>query len=368
MTSFDTDDRPEDMPLGFGLARIEETGSASHEFIYEHEYFPQPVWPYLETLPVASGAVLRPAVRNGKVDFQFFGNRVPLSADHARCWLGHALQAEVQKGRLVHVEFIVQRCEDLIELTVDGPSNPRQHGQQPAWLWDVWPAAAGTGDRRDGPAVEVLMRMSGVNGISIELFCTEEGPRAAAYRVLRQYCDEDHGEAAHWRPIPEPPARVSKVLDRKCSAVVQRRRVVGQSVPESGGTVLSRSLRDWGQAEARLVQAVGRAETARHSAGLRELMMYCIDVRDALEAASSVWLRLRPEWITPATMTLDTLLRRSVDAGDAAFLDEALAIMHVICDMGIEPPESLEDAEQAKAHFEKRLLGSSLALPEQPTP
>lgn len=207
------------MPPGFGIARVEETGTASHEMIYEHEYSPQPIRQHSATdsVPQENGVMLRPAVRNGKVEFRFFGNRVPLSGDHARSWMGHLLLQEQQKGRIERVELNVQRYQEILDLKMAGSKSAQRHKEQPSWLWDVWVTDPGAPAMKNGrmgrPSVEVLMKLSSTCGISIEIFCMEEAPRAEVYRILRQYCDDASGQVV-WRPIPDPPAKISKVVDR----------------------------------------------------------------------------------------------------------------------------------------------------------
>jgi len=265
--------------------------------------------------------------------------------------MGHLLLSEVQKGTLAHVEFIVRRYEDLLELNMDGPAHPRRHGPQPSWLWSVWPTDAKAGGMKSGrmgrPGVEVLMRMSASLGISLELFCAEENPMAAVYRVLKQYCDDDASEIV-WRPIPDPPAKVSKVLDREESSEVRRKRLLGKPVPVSGQVVINRSLKEWEAAETLLVQAISRAQAAQRSATLRELILYCGEVRDAIQAAASVWLKLRSEWTEPITTVLEALLRRCLDKPEENVLKDALEMTNSICSLGIRSPENLETAERAR--------------------
>lgn len=251
------------MPPGFGIARIEETGTSSHELLYEHEYQPEPIRQLSEIESVAqvNGTMLRPAVRNGKVDFRFYGNRVPLSADHARSWLGHLLLSEQQKGTIAHVELLIRRYQDVRELSPDDPAgSPKRHPEQQSWLWDVWPADASAGGMKNGrmgrPGVELLMKLSPEFGISLELFCIEEAPRTAVCRVLKQYCDDGCGQVV-WRPIPDPPARISKVVDREMSKEVRRKRAVGLKLEETGSEFLSRALEEMSNSSPKSVDAKG---------------------------------------------------------------------------------------------------------------
>lgn len=356
------------MPPGFGLLRIQEAGTSTHELIYEQDYFPQPVRLYSESDPVVDASMLRPAIRNGKVDFKFYGNRVPLTADHARCWFGHILLQEIQKGSLGHVELIVQRYEDFLELQSLDIANPRKHGVQPTWRWDVWLPASNkdnasdkkaNSDPRSHRAVGVVMHISATHGIRIELESSQEAldDRTAVFRILRQYCDEDIGNA-RWHPIPESPASVSKIVDRSCTEQVKRNRILGVKLPETGLHTLHRSLSEWKQAENCLVHAIAQAQMgvlacegtgareASQDDGLRALLQCCSEVRDALDFASRAWLKLRPEWSTPAAEILEALLDLLIRHEDAGLLRDGITMVNSICDLGIALPGNFILAEE----------------------
>ena len=101
MVSSDRPRRP--LPPGFGAVR-HHTKDISLGVVYEHHYAPAAVRP-LEQGELVEGT-LRPAVCRGKVDFLFVGSKNSNTADHARCWLGHILLQELQKGSLSEVGLV----------------------------------------------------------------------------------------------------------------------------------------------------------------------------------------------------------------------------------------------------------------------
>mmetsp|Transcript_99907 Transcript_99907/g.213910 ORF Transcript_99907/g.213910 Transcript_99907/m.213910 type:complete len:379 (-) Transcript_99907:108-1244(-) len=344
------------LPRGFGIARTEDLGTASHELIYEHEYHPQPIREYSTEIPAESECgswtprgtifqcLLRPAVRNGRVAFRFFGYRVPLSADHARCWLGYVLLNETRMGRLQRVELIVRQ----------GPGDPppsqpalgyTPYALQPSWLWHAWPPGPDVdGPRRPQP-VAVMMTLSPMDGVTVELKCENLGHRAHVYRVLRQYCDDYDG--SDWHPIPEPAGRITKVHNRDMASDILYQRMVGRPVPESGGEVLTRSMDQIQAVETRVHKALSRVETSREVANTPDFLLYLEELKVALEAAQETRMKLRPEWDNLANQGIEAFLGRALNSqGDREFLLKAKDMALRFKQLGVTEPASLARAEK----------------------
>mmetsp|Transcript_54044 Transcript_54044/g.94284 ORF Transcript_54044/g.94284 Transcript_54044/m.94284 type:complete len:377 (-) Transcript_54044:34-1164(-) len=351
----------EPLPPGFGIARVEETGTASHELIYEFEYFPKPIRKFDPYEPSGS-LFLRPAVRKGKAPFQFWGNRVPMSADHARCWLGHVLLQEVANEKLALVEFIVRTEKELRHISADGAGTvgmggAQRHAPHPDWLWHIWPKGSDVGVQNRSPVTELHMRMNANKGIIIELRGEWEGALASIYRVLHQYCDDDEGDS-HWRPTPAPPMQITKVKARDHAETVRRNRLLGQQAPDHGLRMLHGTIDQWGEAERSLVRAVERAKAASKTADLSTAPQCCSELRDALTKAMEQRLRLRPEWSVTTAQAIETFLQRLLEASaigstegsetsDAltSVLADTVELTVAICGLGIHPPECLETAQ-----------------------
>jgi len=331
------DAKPIAPPPQFGVART-HTGAASHELIYEHEYVPKPVRKFSAHKPIECDGVLRPAVRSGRVAFHYFGARVPLSADHARSWLGHVLHAEVDLGRLQRVELIVPAPQSK---TRNKPEALAPHDLQPVAQWHVWIVGTGMDRELQEPPVEVQLRVSPSNGIMVHTYSINEDSRCLVYRVLRQYCDDD---GSPWRPIPEPPSAIKKVADRTMPHADMKQRLMEGIVSETGDALLRRHHVHYGNAESVLVQALGRAEALRQTASLSDLVLYVSEVKKALQYAQECRFHIKPSYHLAARKVLDALLLRVLDQGqeaDPKQLRDIRDLGHELCNLGVHQPDSL---------------------------
>jgi len=333
--------KPVAPPPQFGVARA-HTGAASHELIYEHEYVPKPVRKFNAHSPVECDGVLRPAVRSGRVAFRFFGARVPLSADHARSWLGHVLHAEVDLGRLQRVELLVPAPQSMMRKK---PESLKPHDLQPVAQWHVWTAGTGL-DRELGESpVEVQLLVSPSNGIIVRSYSMNENLRCLVYRILRQYCDDD---GSPWRPIPEPPVAIKKVVDRTMPHADMKQRHMEHAVSETGDALLHRHNVHFGNAESVLVQALGRAEALRQTASLTDLVLYVGEVKKAFQYAQECRFHIKPSYHLAARKVLDSLLLRALDQDQEAGLKQLREVRdlgHDICNLGVHQPDSLVRAD-----------------------
>jgi len=327
------------LPVGFGVGRDANIGMGSHSLIYEYEYHPEPIRQYSSTKPEVCESRLRPPVHKGKVPFQFFGVRVPTTADHARCWLGQVLLAETKLGRLQKVEFIVDVAEPLKSL-----GTPYPHGPQPTWRWHAWLPGKDADAAKRPPPVEVIMVLSPAEGIAIDLYAKDEDERNYVYRVLRQYCDDD---SKSWHPIPDPPAKVSKVIPRHSPPDVELARRIGVSVPDSNTKVMKDWLCERQGSEAVLVRALMRAQVCCDSATFDDLLHYAQEVLNLVHCIEGHRQLIRQEWRQTIGQVLGSVLRRALESGDRERLASSAALIGEKAEhLDLHAPEDLKARAQ----------------------
>jgi len=175
-------------------------GSEGLPAVYEYKYHPEPVHEYVPDLSMTdSTSVLRPAVRRGKLAFGFYGCRVPLSAIHARCWLGQVLDTEVGKGRLLHAKLV--HVHPQVGRRAPAPlASGAVSSEQGVWPECLWHVQAPRADL-ELPPVHVRLQMRPQDGFMVRVSSTNSDVMDHVYRVLCQYCDEE--QAGLSAPIPD---------------------------------------------------------------------------------------------------------------------------------------------------------------------
>eukprot|EP00930_Biecheleria_cincta_P034202 TRINITY_DN23651_c0_g1_i1.p1 TRINITY_DN23651_c0_g1~~TRINITY_DN23651_c0_g1_i1.p1 ORF type:complete len:323 (-),score=57.15 TRINITY_DN23651_c0_g1_i1:113-1051(-) len=274
-------------------ARHEDSGVACHESLNEHHYSPRPVW-LAGTRPGSD--VLRPAVRDGKVSFSYYGVNHPDTADHARSWLGNILRQEQEAGELGTVEFIVSR---------DSGNNLQRH-----YCWHVWKASA-TDPVTRGPGVEVWLHISTATGVAIEVLGgPDEEVQNHVRGLLCQFCDVGD---IKWNPIPDPPGdpKVQKVHRvREIPEKLRKPRLLGHKMPEAGNNHLLSCLAEWQDAESQVLDCLAAIKASQAQGASEELLEQLTQLQQAfMFATEKARLRLRPEWRVAASAALDLLLK-----------------------------------------------------------
>mmetsp|Transcript_11490 Transcript_11490/g.20323 ORF Transcript_11490/g.20323 Transcript_11490/m.20323 type:complete len:335 (+) Transcript_11490:46-1050(+) len=321
-------------PVRFATSRLYDNGHVTNDFVYEFVYRPRPVR-LLNESKVCSG-LLRPAVQDGKVEFQFYGINMPSTGDHARCWAGQLFISELQLGRLSFVEYIV-------------PSEFMPHPQR-QWWWHVWQPDLEDPTKR-GPCVEVCMHINTRDGIAFELFGgKDEAARDHVYRVLHQYCDE---EDVHWRPIPEPSngSQTQKVhRTRAIPEEICQERLMGMPMKElQGKDALSRSLQEIRHAEDRVLGCLEDIEDSKFAGEAKELMLKLGELHEPLIALTSkMRMRIKPEWKQCLTSAQEVLLDKLIGKPGTGSMSQALEIVNQLSNLGVPPPSNLGEAKKLK--------------------
>lgn len=266
-----------------GIARHQQSGAVCHQAIYEHHYSPKPVW--------LRGArpgceMLRPAIRDGKVSFSFYGVNHPDTADHARCWLGNILRQEQEAGELGTVEFIVPE---------DNRNNFQRH-----YCWHVWLVSA-TDPQTRGLGIEIWLHISTPTGVLIQVLGgPDEEARNHVRGLLCQFCIV--GDTI-WNPIPDPPGAPQVQKVHRCREIQD----------ESGKDFLLRSLSDFTGAEAQVLDCLAAVKASQAQGASEKLLEHLMDLQQAFVfATQTAKLRLRPEWQTATSAALDLLLEDPV--------------------------------------------------------
>mmetsp|Transcript_102932 Transcript_102932/g.331737 ORF Transcript_102932/g.331737 Transcript_102932/m.331737 type:complete len:355 (-) Transcript_102932:32-1096(-) len=282
----------------------------------------------------------------------FFGSRVPLTADHGRCWMGHLLTEEVKAGRLLAAELLVP-CRESVAVLLAQAQGMQPHGPPPSWLWSTWPAAGGSAG---GSAVTMTMSFSPHDGVAIRLSSEDNSAQAHVFRVLRQYCDVCEGR--DWRPIPESPKVLSKATGglKITAPEALKLFVAGSPRLRQEESLPARHYLDGGDSvRLRVVQALSRAMSAAHSTGNVYDHLVCLrEVDSAFHAAIQGRVALRQEWVRTASQALDQLIRRLLDekedSEERGRLDEARELaLKFTHDFDAPAPASLPEAERALA-------------------
>lgn len=350
-------------PQGFGVVRVESTGTSSYQLVYEHAYDPAPVRVLSLTVPEDHdcGDTLRPAVRHGRVSFRFFGARVPQTADHARSWMGHLLNNEVRSGRLLRHELVIPSWEALPEPLAQArgfASNTRQ----PSWLWHMWPP-----EEVDMDHVTLTMTISPYDGIALKLEANNVSAKAHVFRVLRQFCDECHPR--DWHPLPDLTRQINKVHLGRVTAQEVKDKVVLNSKwgsRESITQVCRRTLNETTQVGKRVAEALLRAKLAAEDpVEVPEHLNIIREVDAALRASQEARHFLRPEWEPAAVAAVAALLARLLaeEDKDLQMLRDVREIaIRLHHEHGWDMPGSLADAEAVLGAPESPLRGEALIL------
>jgi len=323
------------LPPGFGVCRYASSGAASHELIYEYDYHPTPIRKFSVDKPEVCSGCLRPAVRQARVAFSYFGGRVPLSADHARCWLGAVLLEEASYGRLSAVELHVP-AEGLKAAkdsgTVWSEASPRM------WLWTVRATRPGAAPSEP---VAVEMFISSSDGVRIETRCKDEKAHGHVFRVLRQYCDSEADSSAPWHPIPATCTKISKVQDRAMPSDLPLKQLLGASLPEKAVGDLGAVV----DIERRIMHLLDRLEATCAAVPLAELLPTVQELYQALYEGLKMGLKITTPRSDLACRYLEVMLSRLVADGKAERLQMGTHLAGQIHRLGVCRPEGLEAAE-----------------------
>mmetsp|Transcript_35829 Transcript_35829/g.66740 ORF Transcript_35829/g.66740 Transcript_35829/m.66740 type:complete len:322 (+) Transcript_35829:32-997(+) len=311
-------------PEHFGVVRHCECDHASHSLIYEHKYVPKPVRSFNKDGHVDLQDLLRPSISDGKIDFLFCGSNNPVTADHARCWLGNALLQEVKNGRLGEVEY----------LAASHPPIPPG-----VWRWHVWPQAGQGSDR--GQPVEVNMWVGTPQGIAISVHGLLQADQELVFRVLQQYCDCKDS----WTPIPSPPhgAGLAKVHPtRAIPQELARPRLEGLPLPEAATSFLIRSLREIRCADDHVRRYLEGIDAAM-SRGPSQSLAYLENVEDAFaKYVKNAAPRVKPEWQEKVSEAFDQLLPQLEGRAE---MEKALELLAKFGDFGMQMPRFPRDPQ-----------------------
>eukprot|EP00928_Gymnodinium_smaydae_P081113 TRINITY_DN64687_c0_g1_i1.p1 TRINITY_DN64687_c0_g1~~TRINITY_DN64687_c0_g1_i1.p1 ORF type:complete len:456 (-),score=54.74 TRINITY_DN64687_c0_g1_i1:20-1312(-) len=350
---------PSSWPLGFGIERWEASGYAYSANILEHAYAPEPIHRFCPDSPAVCPGGLCPPISCGRVPFRWFGGRVPASHEHAKSWLGHLLQQEVDRGRLQYVEHLLlpgqsssasSRSQKQAWRRSKACSTGRssqveedQHRFPPivdvarpladdgkfACLWHVWPTPEGASRsfssqwmvRRGSLPVEVFFTVSPTKGLHISLTCESEDSRVRVYRVLRQYCNDD---TTPCMPVPEPlvpapPKDFSNSSARFADKVKKAKGSASQStswVEETLDGILN--------AQKRVLKALELGEQGVQT-GLRSQRLFDLvaDLAAAFEAGERTRISVPRAWLDRAAAVVDRLVQLTL-APPAIFSEKAL--------------------------------------------
>lgn len=310
------------LPAGFGVARFQDTGTSSNELLYEHHYRTAPVRHYSATEPpdAECGGALRPAMRGARLAFRFFGNRVPETADHGRCWMGHLLAEEVRLGRLASFEFLVSSRQAVTSLL------SASSGPLPRWTWSVRTV------HDDRVAALVTMAFCPHDSVTVRINADDAALCGRVFRVLRQYCDNYSPlyESRGWYPVPEAPKVLSKVAAGQPPEDDRRLRVGGRhrDAATSGsatavalgcgpGVFAQQYLSECIGVNVRIVQALSRGMLASQAETSVYGHIVCVqDVANAFVEARQARVAISKEWSRTAGRIAEALLRRIIQTQD----------------------------------------------------